>query len=118
MLWWIWRLFTQYHLPLEVVHFASPSTSSQDSPSLHVPFAKHGPPSTPCASVPAVADEGSSPTHPATANEPTTAVPMKLKTRSFPMRQRLPRAQGFQRVAGGEYVVAHHGLSTVPRVKR
>ena len=37
MLWWIWRLFTQYHLPLEVVHFPiyRPTEQEQADASLY-----------------------------------------------------------------------------------
>lgn len=66
-----------------VVHFVVPSTTAQDSPALHVPFAKHGPLSTPWVAV--VLVDGSSPTQAAIATEPTNAAPNAKDTRSFRM---------------------------------
>jgi hypothetical protein len=63
-------------------HFAVPWTTLQDSPWLHVPFAKHGPLSSPCvAVVPGGAVAGSSPTHAANTIEPTATTPMGTKKR-------------------------------------
>jgi hypothetical protein len=94
------------------MHFALPWTTVHDSPSLHVPFAKHSLLSVPSVPVPGDVAAGSSPTHAATTNEPTTATPTNKKESFAKMRRRYHAARSARgltspwRSVDGRYLVS------------